>query len=112
MEQIVFRNVGIYKSDAGGLPSSQAGAYEDGTDRVFRNVGIYKSEAGELPSSQAGAYEYGTDRVFRNVGIYNSDAGELHGESLKSRFIMLCDELFFSLLTSVHVMFYQPSCHN
>jgi len=25
------------------------GAYEDGTDRVFRNVGIYNSDAGELP---------------------------------------------------------------
>jgi len=24
-------------------------AYEDGTDRVFRNVGIYNSEAGESP---------------------------------------------------------------
>ena len=24
-------------------------AYEDGTDRVFRNVGIYNSDAGELP---------------------------------------------------------------
>jgi hypothetical protein len=24
-------------------------AYEDGTDRVFRNVGIYSSDAGELP---------------------------------------------------------------
>ena len=24
-------------------------AYEDGTDRVFRNVGIYKSDAGESP---------------------------------------------------------------
>ena len=24
-------------------------AYEDGTDRVFRNVGIYKSDAGEIP---------------------------------------------------------------
>ena len=24
-------------------------AYEDGTDRVFRNVGIYISDAGELP---------------------------------------------------------------
>ena len=24
-------------------------ACEDGTDRVFRNVGIYKSDAGELP---------------------------------------------------------------
>ena len=23
--------------------------FEDGTDRVFRNVGIYKSEAGESP---------------------------------------------------------------
>ena len=23
--------------------------YEDGTDRVFRNVGIYNSDAGELP---------------------------------------------------------------
>ena len=26
-----------------------APAYEDGTDRVFRNVGIYNSDAGELP---------------------------------------------------------------
>jgi len=24
-------------------------AYEDGTDRVFRNVGVYNSDAGELP---------------------------------------------------------------
>ena len=24
-------------------------AYEDGTDRRFRNVGIYKPDAGELP---------------------------------------------------------------
>ena len=24
-------------------------AYEDGTGRVFRNVGIYNSDAGELP---------------------------------------------------------------
>ena len=24
-------------------------AFEDGTDRVFRNVGIYKSDAGESP---------------------------------------------------------------
>jgi len=24
-------------------------AYEDGTDRVFRNVGIYNSDAGVLP---------------------------------------------------------------
>jgi len=24
-------------------------AYEDGTDRMFRNVGIYNSDAGELP---------------------------------------------------------------
>ena len=24
-------------------------AYEDGTDRVFRNVGIYKSDAGKSP---------------------------------------------------------------
>jgi hypothetical protein len=23
--------------------------YEDGTDRVFRNVGMYNSDAGELP---------------------------------------------------------------
>ena len=29
--------------------SSYLFAYEDGTDRVFRNVGIYNSEAGELP---------------------------------------------------------------
>ena len=26
-------------------------AFEDGTDRVFRNVGIYKSDAGESPIS-------------------------------------------------------------
>ena len=31
------------------VPSSKAGAFEDGTDRVFRNVGIYKSDAGESP---------------------------------------------------------------
>ena len=24
-------------------------AFEDGTDRVFRNIGIYKSDAGESP---------------------------------------------------------------
>jgi len=30
------------------LGNSPASAYEDGTDRVFRNVGIYKSDAGEL----------------------------------------------------------------
>jgi len=24
-------------------------AYEDGTDKVFRNVGIYNSDAGEIP---------------------------------------------------------------
>ena len=29
------------------VPSSKA--FEDGTDRVFRNVGIYKSDAGESP---------------------------------------------------------------
>ena len=29
--------------------SSYLPAYEDGTDRVFRNVGIYNSDAGELP---------------------------------------------------------------
>ena len=29
------------------FPSSKA--FEDGTDRVFRNVGIYKSDAGESP---------------------------------------------------------------
>jgi hypothetical protein len=29
--------------------SSHLPAYEDGTDRVFRNVGIYNSNAGELP---------------------------------------------------------------
>jgi len=28
---------------------SYLSAYEDGTDRVFRNVGIYTSDAGELP---------------------------------------------------------------
>ena len=27
-------------------------AYEDGTDRVFRNVGIYNSDAGELPQKK------------------------------------------------------------
>ena len=31
------------------VPSSKAGAFEDGTDRVFRNVGTYKSDAGESP---------------------------------------------------------------
>ena len=31
------------------VPSSKAGAFEDGTDRVFRNVSIYKSDAGESP---------------------------------------------------------------
>ena len=31
------------------VPSSKAPAFEDGTDRVFRNVGIYKSDAGESP---------------------------------------------------------------
>jgi hypothetical protein len=36
----LHRRVGIKKY----LP-----AYEDGTDRVFRNVGIYNSDAGELP---------------------------------------------------------------
>jgi len=29
--------------------SSYLSTYEDGTDRVFRNVGIYNSDAGELP---------------------------------------------------------------
>ena len=31
------------------IHSSHLPAYEDGTDTVFRNVGIYNSEAGELP---------------------------------------------------------------
>jgi len=43
----VFRNVGIYNSDAGEIPKRKL--YEDGTDRVFRNVGIYNSDAGEIP---------------------------------------------------------------
>jgi hypothetical protein len=32
-------------------------AYEDGTDRVFRNVGIYNSDAGELPRRKHTTYE-------------------------------------------------------
>ena len=31
------------------VPFSKAPAFEDGTYRVFRNVGIYKSDAGESP---------------------------------------------------------------
>ena len=31
------------------VPSSYLRAYDGGTDRVFRNVGIYNSDAGELP---------------------------------------------------------------
>ena len=34
-------------------------AFEDGTDRVFRNVGIYKSDAGESPKrKQTTNYNY------------------------------------------------------
>jgi len=39
-------NIYIYFFDSS--PASEF-AYEDGTDRVFRNVGIYNSDAGELP---------------------------------------------------------------
>jgi len=38
----LHRQVGV--KNASHIP-----AYEDGTDSVFRNVGIYNSEAGELP---------------------------------------------------------------
>jgi len=31
-------------------------AYEDGTDRVFRNVGLYNSDAGELPKRKHNRY--------------------------------------------------------
>ena len=31
-------------------------AFEDGTDRVFRNVGIYKSDAGESPKRKQTTY--------------------------------------------------------
>ena len=31
-------------------------AFEDGTDRVFRNVGIYKSDAGESPKRKQNTF--------------------------------------------------------
>ena len=33
-------------------------AFEDGTDRVFRNVGIYKSDAGESPKRKQTRFFY------------------------------------------------------
>ena len=38
------------------LSVPKAGAFEDGTDRVFRNVGIYKSDAGESPKRKQATY--------------------------------------------------------
>ena len=40
------------------VPSSKAGAFEDGTDRVFRNVGIYKSDAGESPKRKQTRFQW------------------------------------------------------
>jgi len=34
-------------------------AYEDGADRMFRNVGIYNSDAGELPRRKHTAFKTG-----------------------------------------------------
>ena len=39
----------IYIRRRFGNTLSVLSAFEDGTDRVFRNVGIYKSDAGESP---------------------------------------------------------------
>ena len=45
-----FRNTLSVPSSKAGVKSLHfTPAFEDGTDRVFRNVGIYKSDAGESP---------------------------------------------------------------
>ena len=44
---LTFRNTLSVPSSKAGVKFTPA--FEDGTDRVFRNVGIYKSDAGESP---------------------------------------------------------------
>ena len=66
------------------VPSSKAPAFEDGTDSVFRNVGIYKSDAGESPkikqTTRIILFEKGSSRLhyveesfWRRLGILNDD---------------------------------------
>ena len=74
-------------------------AYEDGTDRVFRNVGIYNSDAGvmkcdwshtsyhlpmkmeQIECSETSAYIIQTSGNYPKENTMYSE----HGESLKSR---------------------------
>ena len=45
----------------------QAPAFEDGTDRVFRNVGIYKSDAGESPKRKQTTFWTGRKLEIKNI---------------------------------------------
>ena len=104
MEQIVFRNVGIYNSDAGELPKRKHNisswfqtfavvwilcvffwVFPLRLTVVCRRFGtLYQFHLHRLDTkcevplhTSYPAYEDGTDRVFRNVGIQKSDAGEI-----------------------------------
>ena len=58
MEQIECSETSGYIIETpGNYPKENA--YEDGTDRVFRNVGIYNSDAGELPKTKHNIFRTG-----------------------------------------------------
>ena len=44
-------------------------AYEDGTDRLFRNVGIYNSDAGELPKIKHNLFRTGRKFEIKNFNF-------------------------------------------
>jgi len=46
-------------------------AYEDGTDRVFRNVGIYNSDAGELPKRKHNISRTRRKFELKNIYIFS-----------------------------------------
>ena len=50
--------------------SSHLPAYEDGTDRVFRNVGIYNSDARELPKRKHNIFRTRRKFEIKNLTLY------------------------------------------
>ena len=83
------------------VPSSKAAAFEDGTDRVFRNVGIYKSDAGESPKRKQTTFWTWRKLEINNYIIKSYFHLLIFSTYCHKTFIKLCVEeyVFFCVMT-------------
>ena len=79
------------------LPVPSSKAFEDGTDRVFRNVGIYKSDAGKSPKRKQKTKLLVIISVNFNIKFYYYKSYILHLSDIEAYMIMQRENLLAAL---------------